>query len=59
MELFSNFRLIREATNIGTAEIKPVDFSLKKLINEFFPFKTQPIGHPVFRRNDYYIKVIS
>jgi hypothetical protein len=33
MELFSNIRLIREATNIGTAEIKPVDFSLKKHID--------------------------
>ena len=37
----------------------PYAGGISQLINEFFPFKTQPIGHPVFRRYDYYIKVVS
>jgi hypothetical protein len=37
----------------------PYAGGISQLINEFFPFETQQSGHPVFRRYDYYIKVVS
>ena len=37
----------------------PYALGISGKINKFFPFKSQPVGHPVFGRNDYYIKVVS
>lgn len=37
----------------------PYAGGISQLLNDFFPFPTQPVGNPVFRRNDYYIKVIN